>query len=295
MRKVKDAKDLSSNELIYFKGHAKATYMSDGSTVEDALNNIEIGVGGDLSGYATKEELRTKQDIIDDLTTIREGAILGITSIQPSDLATVAKTGSYNDLTNKPTIPSAVTESTVSGWGFTKNTGTYSKPSSGIPKSDLASAVQTSLGKADTALQSHQDISGKQDKLVSGTNIKTINGTSILGSGNIIINGSGEGSSSNGNAYQLVNHGTSDTTFALTPNCFHVWDEVGSLTLTIGDEIAGVANEYIFQFTSGSEPTTFILPDSIKFNSDFTVEANKIYQISILNGLGTVMSWDKLI
>ena len=32
--------------------------------------------------------------------------------------------GDYNDLTNKPTIPSAVTESTVSGWGFTKNSGT---------------------------------------------------------------------------------------------------------------------------------------------------------------------------
>ena len=32
--------------------------------------------------------------------------------------------------------------------------GTYSKPSGGIPKSDLAAAVQTSLGKADTALQS---------------------------------------------------------------------------------------------------------------------------------------------
>lgn len=71
-----------------------------------------------------------------------------------SSLATVATSGSYNDLSNKPTIPSAVTESTVSGWGFTKNTGTYSKPSGGIPKSDLASAVQTSLGKADTALQS---------------------------------------------------------------------------------------------------------------------------------------------
>lgn len=69
-------------------------------------------------------------------------------------LAAVATSGSYNDLTNKPTIPSAVTESTVSGWGFTKNTGTYSKPSTGIPKTDLASDVQTSLGKADTALQS---------------------------------------------------------------------------------------------------------------------------------------------
>mgnify|MGYP006988843701 FL=1 len=34
--------------------------------------------------------------------------------------------GSYNDLTDTPTIPSAVTESTVSGWGFTKNTGNVS-------------------------------------------------------------------------------------------------------------------------------------------------------------------------
>lgn len=36
----------------------------------------------------------------------------------------------------------------------------YDKPSGGIPKTDLASSVQTSLGKADTALQQHQDISG---------------------------------------------------------------------------------------------------------------------------------------
>lgn len=35
--------------------------------------------------------------------------------------------------------------------------GTYSKPSGGIPASDLASAVQTSLGKADTALQSYTE------------------------------------------------------------------------------------------------------------------------------------------
>jgi len=51
-------------------------------------------------------------------------------------------------------IPSEVTEQTVSDWGFTKNTGTYSKPSGGIPSTDLSTDVQTSLGKADTALQS---------------------------------------------------------------------------------------------------------------------------------------------
>ena len=40
-----------------------------------------------------------------------------------------------------------------------KYTGTYSKPTNGIPKTDLASAVQTSLGKADSALQSETSLS----------------------------------------------------------------------------------------------------------------------------------------
>ena len=37
--------------------------------------------------------------------------------------------------------------------------GAYAKPSGGIPASDLAAAVQTSLGKANTALQQHQSLS----------------------------------------------------------------------------------------------------------------------------------------
>lgn len=57
-------------------------------------------------------------------------------------------------LPDDTTIPD---ETTVAGWGFTKNTGTYSKPSSGIPKSDLASGVQDSLNLADTALQIETD------------------------------------------------------------------------------------------------------------------------------------------
>lgn len=52
---------------------------------------------------------------------------------------------------NKPSIPTA---STISGWGFTKNTGTYSKPEGGIPLSDLSTSVQSSLSKANSALQS---------------------------------------------------------------------------------------------------------------------------------------------
>ena len=49
----------------------------------------------------------------------------------------------------------------------------YTKPSSGIPKTDLASAVQTSLGKADTALQSHQSLANYYTKTETDNAIST--------------------------------------------------------------------------------------------------------------------------
>ena len=73
------------------------------------------------SNFVTSTELATKQDIISDLATIRSGAEAGATAVQPaalseyaktSELATVATSGSYNDLTNKPTIPTTTSELT---------------------------------------------------------------------------------------------------------------------------------------------------------------------------------------
>jgi hypothetical protein len=118
-RKIKDAKDLSTNELIYFKGHAKATYMSNGITVEDAINSIQTGSGGGIGSetdpvFTASPAASITNEKIDEWND----------KVGKSMLAKVATSGSYDDLTNKPTIPSAVTESAVSGWGFTKNTGT---------------------------------------------------------------------------------------------------------------------------------------------------------------------------
>ncbi len=66
-------------------------------------------------------------------------------------------TSDYSDLTNKPKINGVTLEGnkTLAQIGA----GTYSKPSGGIPKTDLESDVQSSLGKADTALQQHQSLS----------------------------------------------------------------------------------------------------------------------------------------
>ena len=62
-RILKDAKDPKNNNLNYFRGHAKATYMSDGRTVEDAINNIGNGSGGngaDMTNYYTKAQIDAK-------------------------------------------------------------------------------------------------------------------------------------------------------------------------------------------------------------------------------------------
>ena len=56
---------------------------------------------------ANKTAWNNKQSAINDLDTIRSGASKGATAIQQADLAAVATSGSYNDLTNKPTIPAA--------------------------------------------------------------------------------------------------------------------------------------------------------------------------------------------
>lgn len=59
-RVIKDAKDLTTNELVYFRGHAKATYMSNGATVEDAINSLGGGSSADMTNYYTKAQIDAK-------------------------------------------------------------------------------------------------------------------------------------------------------------------------------------------------------------------------------------------
>lgn len=86
----------------------------------------------------------------------------------------------------------------------------------------------------------------------------------------------------------LVNHGTADTTFTLTPNAMHVWDEVAQLNLTLGIPIPNVVNEYAFEFQSPATPTNLSLtPATLKWYNDYTptIRAGKRYQASIVNNV----------
>lgn len=88
-------------------------------------------------------------------------------------------TSDYTGLTNKPQINGHTLSGNQSAADL--GLGTYSKPASGIPKTDLAQDVQTSLGKADSALQTAP---------VTSVNSKT--GAVTLGAGDVGFNSSEE-------------------------------------------------------------------------------------------------------
>lgn len=93
--------------------------------------------------------------------------------------------------------------------------------------------------------------------------------------------------------YGVVNHGTSDTSYAVTPNVFHVWDTVTSLTITLAAPTdSSIMNEYLFQFTSGSTATSLSTPSTVVWVSEPSIEANKTYQVSIVNNMGIIASID---
>jgi hypothetical protein len=99
----------------------------------------------------------------------------------------------------------------------------------------------------------------------------------------------------------IVNHGTSDTgtsstPYSIAPNTLHVWGEVGALYLSLTTGEVGYVQEYMIQFTSGSTATTLTLPNTLKWINGFTpsdIEADHVYQISIMNGIGVIGGVDE--
>lgn len=77
-----------------------------------------------------------------------------------------------------------------------------------------------------------------------------------------------------------------DTTVTLEPNKLYVFPEMESLTYTIGEG----TGEVHFIFRSGATATRVVHPSNVNIGS-FSVDANKVYEVSILEGLLTSQNW----
>lgn len=126
----------------------KLTYNNRSYTVAESTGGLNDGTiiftcaADDGTIYWCKAE---KASAITPTTTWTNGSVSG------------GGTTDYTDLTNKPSINSVTlsgnkTAADLSLASASDLAAKYTKPSGGIPSTDLASTVQTSLGKADNAI-----------------------------------------------------------------------------------------------------------------------------------------------
>lgn len=81
--------------------------------------------------------------------------------------------------------------------------------------------------------------------------------------------------------------GSGTVTKQIKPNTFYKFGPCSKLTITFAAEESGIENEYKFEFVSGSTATALSVPSTVKWSggSAPTIEANKTYQVSIVNNL----------
>ena len=87
--------------------------------------------------------------------------------------------------------------------------------------------------------------------------------------------------------------GSGSVTKQINPNTFYKFGEVINLTISFAAKESGIMNEYMFEFVSGSTPTTLSVPDTVTWSGGEapTIEANKTYQVSIVNNLALIASF----
>ena len=84
----------------------------------------------------------------------------------------------------------------------------------------------------------------------------------------------------------------SDTAPLLEANRLYVFPEMARLTPALAaPNDSTIAGEYHFIFTSGATATTLTIPAGIRQPDGFAVEANHVYEVSILEGCMTARGW----
>jgi hypothetical protein len=163
-----------------------------------------------------------------------------------------------------------------------------------LDNTDQAEQTYT-LTSSNITKYSLPNLSSGSASLIAKNNLKTINGTSIFKEHNV-----------SGNIYTyypispVTVVGTADraASYMLSPNILYNWGDYIPINISIvlGRPYDNVVNEYVLQFKTTDTVPTVVFPSSVKWVSGDApvLEENKIYQISIINNLGTVLSWDNV-
>ena len=261
-----EIKLIDDNEIgakFYSSEEGKIEFYGSPSSGTVQLKHItspSVSSDAATKGYVD-DEVAGKQDVISDLSTIRSGAAAGATAVQPSDLATVATSGSYNDLLNKPTIPAAQVQS---DWNEADNTKVdYIKNKPTIP-----------------------DVSGKADKVVGATSgdVATLDSTGNLTDSGLSVFD-----------FFVMVEDASTPPASMAPNTVYKYGTLSGNTtfppLATPAE-PDIANVYCWTFATPATAPTITWPSGITAwagGSAPTINASKFYEVSVMDGLATII------
>lgn len=184
-------------------------------------------------------------------------------------------TSDYTDLSNKPKINNVELSGNKSASDL--GLGTYTKPPGGIPASDMASGVIPSAATNNPA-DLGTAAKGTSTKFAREDHVHKKPSASDIGAAPAVTEVT---VSTAGSVSQALDAG----------KIYHFTGSITALTITLTAAASGVIPQYHFDFISGSTAPTVTLPNTVKMPDGFTVEANKRYEIDILNNYGVVQSW----
>lgn len=302
---------LRSIRNFEYKGDG-TKFLSDDGTYKQ----IDIP---DTSSLATKDELSTKQDVLvsgTNIKTVNGQSILGEGDITievpeggitdaPSDGSTYGRNNGAWIKVEMPDVSEFITETEADGKYATPALVdskvaalVNSAPATLDTLKELADAlgndanfsttITTKLGEKVDKTTYESDKAGFSTKteLANKLDTSTYNSdkdgfatkTELNNKKNITI-------------VQEVADASSSASFNLDPNTLKKMGEVGTITV-LGFTTTGLQSnelaEYAFEFKSGDTPTVLTMPESVKWIGDHTIEANKTYQVSIVNNLAVM-------
>ena len=151
--------------------------------------------------------------------------------------------------------------------------------------------------KGETGAQGEQGPAGKDGRGITSVTIKTdghlqidySDGTNV-DVGKVVGEKGLDGASG---VPVRIEKTAADTVVELEPNKLYIFPEMSSLTYTLATPAdATVTNEYHFIFQSGSTATQLVNPAGVSVPDGLTVDVNKVYEVSILEGNLAYQSWE---
>ena len=215
----------------------------------------------DLSGYQTKIDSSHKlsSDLVDDAN----------------------QTNKFVTTSEKQTWNNKLDESDLSD--YVKNTDYATSSKAGVIRCYNSDGITTNTnnGALITSVKTYAQYnsSGNWMFVGKGTLENVIAGKGLVTNQDI-----------SGKANKISVVQTSASTIEINPNTFYKFGEVASLNITLASITDNtIYNEYMFEFISGATATTLTLPSSVKWLETPTIEANKIYQCSIVDNVGVLL------